>query len=88
MTEYETLKRHLAQNCNAAGQLLDAAGRIAELSDDGLSRWKATCANIAAQLSEEIMRVAVVGAIKSGKSTFVNTLFGADHLKRGAGVVT
>ncbi|BBO74048.1 hypothetical protein DSCW_14650 [Desulfosarcina widdelii] len=34
------------------------------------------------------MRVAVVGAIKSGKSTFVNTLFGGDYLKRGAGVVT
>ncbi len=88
MAEYETLKRHLAQNCHDAVHLLDAAGRIAELSDDGLSRWKATCASIAGQLSEEIMRVAVVGAIKSGKSTFVNTLFGADHLKRGAGVVT
>ncbi len=88
MAEYEILKGHLAQHCDDALQLLDAAGQIAELSDDGLSGWKATCASIAAQLSEEIMRVAVVGAIKSGKSTFVNTLFGADHLKRGAGVVT
>jgi hypothetical protein len=88
MAEYETLKGHLAQNCHDAAQLLEAAGQIAELSDDGLSGWKTTCASIAAQLSEEIMRVAVVGAIKSGKSTFVNTLFGADHLKRGAGVVT
>ena len=34
------------------------------------------------------MRVAVVGAIKSGKSTFVNSLFKDDYLKRGAGVVT
>ena len=39
-------------------------------------------------MDEEIIRVAVVGAIKSGKSTFVNSLFKADYLNRGAGVVT
>ena len=32
--------------------------------------------------------MAVVGPIKSGKSTFVNSLFRGDYLKRGAGVVT
>ena len=47
-----------------------------------------TCRTISEQISQETMRVAVVGAIKSGKSTFVNTLFGGDYLKRGAGVVT
>ena len=40
------------------------------------------------QMSEEIVRVAVVGAIKSGKSTFINSLLSRDYLKRGAGVVT
>lgn len=34
------------------------------------------------------MRVGVVGAIKSGKSTFLNALLGGEYLKRGAGVVT
>jgi hypothetical protein len=32
--------------------------------------------------------VAVVGAIKSGKSTFVNSLFMGDYVMRGAGVIT
>ena len=40
------------------------------------------------QLSEEIIRVAVVGPIKSGKSTFTNSVLKGDYLKRGAGVVT
>ncbi|MCK7509209.1 MAG: dynamin family protein [Desulfobacterales bacterium] len=36
----------------------------------------------------DTIRVAVVGAIKSGKSTFLNALLKGDFLKRGAGVVT
>ncbi|MFP4476255.1 MAG: dynamin family protein [Desulfatibacillaceae bacterium] len=40
------------------------------------------------QVEEGVLRVAVVGSIKSGKSTFVNSYFGGDYLKRGAGVVT
>lgn len=37
---------------------------------------------------EHVVRIAVVGAIKSGKSTLVNALLRNDYLKRGAGVVT
>ena len=50
--------------------------------------WKKACQRIQKQMDEEILRVAVVGAIKSGKSTFVNSLFKDDYLKRGAGVIT
>ena len=43
---------------------------------------------VAEQVREDVLRIAVVGAIKSGKSTFVNAFLGGDYLKRGAGVVT
>ncbi|MBW1744541.1 MAG: dynamin family protein, partial [Deltaproteobacteria bacterium] len=66
--------------------------RKAELIDgvshDPLEAWKATTNRIHRQLAEEMIRVAVVGSIKSGKSTLVNALFGGDYLRRGAGVVT
>ncbi len=88
MPAYETLKHRLTRISNDAERLLDDAVKMTVLSDDGLSQWKTTCRNISEQLSEEIMRVAVVGAIKSGKSTFANTLLMGDYLKRGAGVVT
>jgi GTPase SAR1 family protein len=39
-------------------------------------------------MAEDMMRVAVVGPIKSGKSTFLNSMLKGDYLKRGAGVVT
>jgi GTPase len=88
MPAYETLKYQLARISDETASLLDDAEKVIEPTDEGLSRWKTTCQIISEQTSEETMRVAVVGAIKSGKSTFVNTLFGGDYLKRGAGVVT
>ena len=88
MPAYETMKHRLARISDDAVQLLDDAGKITELIDERFSQWKHTCQTISEQTSEETMRLAVVGAIKSGKSTFVNTLFGGDYLKRGAGVVT
>lgn len=51
-------------------------------------QWKQSNANISKNLIDHVMRIAVVGAIKSGKSTLVNSLLQGDYLKRGAGVVT
>jgi len=58
------------------------------MSDNSFAVWEKTNAVINKQLSEEIIRVAVVGPIKSGKSTFINSIFKGEYLKRGAGVVT
>ena len=88
MPDYDTLKQELARISEDTTRLLDDARSTIQQDDEGLSGWRTTCRTIAAQIDEDIMRVAVVGAIKSGKSTFVNMLFGGDYLKRGAGVVT
>ena len=88
MPFYQELKSQLVRISNETQSLLGDAEKITGADDQGLSQWKATCQTLHEQLSEETMRIAVVGAIKSGKSTFVNTLFGGDYLKRGAGVVT
>ncbi|MEA1947636.1 MAG: dynamin family protein, partial [Thermodesulfobacteriota bacterium] len=68
--------------------LFSDAGSITGMSDHSFIDWQKTCSNIYKQMSEQIIRVAVVGTIKSGKSTFINALFKGDYLKRGAGVVT
>jgi len=64
------------------------AESIDGVSHDPLEAWKTTTNTVHRQLGEEMIRVAVVGSIKSGKSTLVNALFGGDYVKRGAGVVT
>lgn len=57
-------------------------------SQSASDQWLQTCAHIEEQLNDHVLRIAIVGAIKSGKSTMVNALLGDDYLKRGAGVVT
>jgi GTPase SAR1 family protein len=50
--------------------------------------WYSILENLQKKLDENRCRMAVVGTVKSGKSTLVNSLLGADLLKRGAGIVT
>ena len=88
MNLYSSLKEELLQLNQDISFLLDKAKKIPGMSDESFIKWERTCSDIHRQISEEIIRVAVVGAIKSGKSTFVNSLLKGDYLKRGAGVVT
>ncbi|MGE5258416.1 MAG: dynamin family protein, partial [Hyphomicrobiales bacterium] len=68
--------------------LFSTAKSIPGLADYSFGDWEKTCAALPGQLEEETIRVAVVGPIKSGKSTFLNCMLKGDFLKRGAGVVT
>jgi GTPase SAR1 family protein len=68
--------------------LFHSAKSTPGLSESDFSDWEKTCTGLERQLGEDTIRVAVVGAIKSGKSTFINSMFGGDYVKRGAGVVT
>jgi GTPase SAR1 family protein len=68
--------------------LLKKIQTIPQMEGRVFSTWEELCSRIGRQISEETLRVAVVGPIKSGKSTFINSLLGGDYLKRGAGVVT
>lgn len=68
-------------------QYAENGGREENPAENG-SLWSGDIREILRQLREETLRVAVVGAIKSGKSTLINAWMGGDLLKRGAGVVT
>ncbi len=50
--------------------------------------WYRILENLQKHLDENRCRMAVVGTVKSGKSTLINSLLGEDLLKRGAGIVT
>ncbi|MFO7963620.1 MAG: dynamin family protein [Desulfobacterales bacterium] len=68
--------------------LLDHLASISGMPAQTADNYRKICNRVQKQVSEEVLRVAVVGAIKSGKSTFVNSLLSGDYLKRGAGVIT
>ncbi|MBW1776656.1 MAG: dynamin family protein [Deltaproteobacteria bacterium] len=86
--DHTEMRNALSQIDESLVRLLERLKTIPHVDADAFADWEATCATVQKQLSEEIVRVAVVGAIKSGKSTLVNALFKGDYLKRGAGVVT
>ncbi|MDJ0886647.1 MAG: dynamin family protein, partial [Desulfobacterales bacterium] len=58
------------------------------MMEAAIRKNQAACEAISRQLNENTLRIAAVGPIKSGKSSFVNSILGGDYLKRGAGVVT
>ncbi|MGD9336193.1 MAG: dynamin family protein [Syntrophobacterales bacterium] len=53
-----------------------------------LSSWRRSLEAVSESLQEQTLRIAIVGSVKSGKSTFINAMQGRDLLKRGAGIVT
>ncbi len=88
MNVYEDLKTELLTINRHVCKLLDRINAMPETSDHSFQDWENICQSIDNQLSGELIRVAVIGTIKSGKSTLINSLFAGDYLKRGAGVVT
>jgi hypothetical protein len=88
METYRGIKEALLEQATALDDLIVRAGGVPGVSAASLEDWRRTCRQTRRQVADEYIRVAVVGPIKSGKSTFTNALLGADHLKRGAGIVT
>ncbi len=72
-------------------QTLSVIEMMEEISsgvNPSLEAYKKNCRQIPDQIQSGLIRIAVVGVIKSGKSTFINSLAGKELVKRGAGVVT
>ncbi|MDY6906120.1 MAG: dynamin family protein [Thermodesulfobacteriota bacterium] len=88
MSTYKDLKNKLLSLNNSVLSLIKDGEQIPGITERSFESWKQTCQGIEKQLGDDTVRVAVVGPIKSGKSTVVNSLFNGDYLKRGAGVVT
>ena len=88
MKTFNSMKEDLFHVNGEVRDLFGAARELPGVSRLPLDEWEKMCGSIEAQIDEGILRIAVVGAIKSGKSTFVNAFLGGDYLKRGAGVVT
>ena len=88
MSSFESLKNKLIQLNTDFIEMVNNTETHSVLETDTAKHYETLCTTSTKLISEDIVRVAVVGPIKSGKSTFVNSLFQNDYLKRGAGVIT
>ena len=85
---YISLKGDLLTVNESLSSLLTSVQERPDIADERFDDWHKACVDINHQITEDIVRVAVIGTVKSGKSTFVNSLFKGDYVKRGAGIVT
>jgi GTPase SAR1 family protein len=88
MEQFQLFKDDLQRINQEMASFLTQIRNMPGASDSGVNQWESVCSGIEKQMAEDVIRVAVVGPIKSGKSTFINSIFKSDYLKRGAGVVT
>ena len=88
MESYNYLKAEILKVNQDILALISKGKSMPGMAESSFGDWEKTCRELPAQMSEDIIRVAVVGPIKSGKSTFLNAMLRGDYLKRGAGVVT
>ena len=89
MDNYHYLKEEILKVNQDLLTLISKGKSLPGMAEEtGFDEWGKTCNGLPIQMTEDIMYVAVVGPIKSGKSTFLNSVLKGDYLKRGAGVVT
>jgi len=88
MNTYSKLKNEVLKINQDVSALFSAAKNIPGMADYSFGEWEKTCEHLPGQLAENTIRVAIVGTIKSGKSTFLNSIFKGEYVKRGAGVIT
>jgi len=88
MDTYRTLKDEILKINQDVLALFATAKTIPGMADYSFGEWEKACEYLPGQLAENTIRVAIVGTIKSGKSTFLNSIFKGEYVKRGAGVIT
>jgi GTPase SAR1 family protein len=68
--------------------LTDELSPLFRVDSGQVNLWRRSLEAVSESLQDQTLRIAVVGPVKSGKSTFINALQGRDLLRRGAGIIT
>ncbi|MBT6751955.1 MAG: dynamin family protein, partial [Desulfobacula sp.] len=88
MTDKNLPKNSIEKIVKDALSIFQLVEDVPQLWDRSFSAYKTNCQMIPEYIREDLLKIAVVGVIKSGKSTFINSLVGKELVKRGAGVIT
>jgi len=74
MDRYQQIKNELIGIKRDIYPLVLSAKSLPGSSNEYFSGWEKICETFEKEVSKDVVRVAVIGPIKSGKSTFVNAL--------------
>lgn len=88
MSEYLQFKRKIEQRLEIIEETIQELEKFKLVEKSVAPRWRNHLIQVQDSLQDSLLRTAVVGSVKSGKSTLINALAGKDLLKRGAGIIT
>jgi hypothetical protein len=88
MNGYLKFKKKMQQRVEILRETIEGLEQLDLVENVAVSRWTEHLRQVEASLEDSMLRIAVVGSVKSGKSTLINALLGRDLLKRGAGIIT
>lgn len=88
MTKKTTPSNAIEKIIDDTISILQQIEEIPRMRDASLDEYQTLCRRMPGHIRKGRLKIAVVGVIKSGKSTFVNSLAGKEVVKRGAGVMT
>jgi hypothetical protein len=88
MSDYPQLKLDLERWLDQLQKAIEQLANSQLFDPEQISRWREHLSYAHRSLQDVPLRIAVVGAVKSGKSTLINSLVACDLLKRGAGITT
>ncbi len=86
--EHQSIKQRISKINDELLAIIRGAKMFPFLETSLIDEMEKRCRDIQTQIKEELFRIAIVGAIKSGKSTLSNYLCQGDYLRRGAGIIT
>jgi hypothetical protein len=88
MSEYLQFKNKIEQRLDVVERMIEELETFHMAEKSVSTRWREHLHQVHSSLEDSLLRIAVVGSVKSGKSTLINALAGKDLLKRGAGIIT
>ncbi|MCE5334741.1 MAG: dynamin family protein [Desulfobacteraceae bacterium] len=88
MSAYSQYKDKIRYRAEILEETIDELKNPVLAGEPAASMWRGYLGGVLDSLKDPLLRIAVVGPVKSGKSTLINAMLGEDLLKRGAGIVT
>ncbi|RLA99505.1 MAG: hypothetical protein DRG59_02640 [Deltaproteobacteria bacterium] len=88
MENSQALLPQVPEYINGLEAVLEKYEEIVKVDARVLELWKKHLSAAREGAENPLFRIAVVGTVKAGKSTLINSLLETDLLKRGAGIIT
>ncbi|MEJ5365542.1 MAG: dynamin family protein [Desulfosoma sp.] len=88
MNDYQAFKQGIELREHTLRRAVENLAAEQLTDEHQTQQWRDHLDLVQRALQDPLVRIAVAGSVKSGKSTLINALLGGDLLKRGAGIVT